>query len=124
MCEQGRHWLYEIWYPVYHSKIFHGVKWGGWGLQGKTYLSGRVKRRKKSRIFLLNNKKALLTEAAINRDSASVTAYINAGIFDSKEAADEAADFFCEKDFAEGVNIMIDYRNKNFKKTSIMDMEI
>ena len=74
--------------------------------------------------FLLNNKKALLTEAALNRDSASVTAYINAGIFDTKEAADEAADFFCEKDFAEGVNIMIDYRNKKFKKTSIMDMEI
>ena len=74
--------------------------------------------------FLINNKKALLTEAALNRDSASVTAYINAGIFDTKEAADEAADFFCENDFAEGVNIMIDYRNKNFKKTSIMDMEI
>ena len=74
--------------------------------------------------FLINNKKALLTEAALNRDSASVTAYINAGIFDTKEAADEAADFFCEKDFAEGVNIMIDYRNKKFKKTSIMDMEI
>jgi hypothetical protein len=74
--------------------------------------------------FLINNKKALLTEAALNRDSASVTAYINAGIFDTKEAADEAADFFCENDFAEGVNIMIDYRNKNFKKTNIMDMEI
>ena len=46
------------------------------------------------------------------------------GIFDTREAADEACDFFFETDFAEGVNIMIEYRNKKFKKTSIMDMEI
>ena len=74
--------------------------------------------------FLVNNKKVLLDEVAKNKDSASVTAYINAGIFATKEDADEACDFFCEKDFAEGVNILIDYRNKKFKKTSIMDMEI
>ena len=84
----------------------------------------KVEKRAEYLEFLINNKKALLTEVALNRDSASVTVYINAGIFDTKEAADEAADFFCEKDFAEGVNIMIDYRNKKFKKTSIMDMEI
>ena len=74
--------------------------------------------------FLSNNKKALLDEAALNKDSGAVKTYINAGIFGTKEAADEAADFFCEKDFAEGVNILLDYRNKTFKKTSIMDMEI
>ena len=74
--------------------------------------------------FLVNNKKALLDDAAKNKDSASVTAYIDVGIFDTREAADEACDFFCETDFAEGVNIMIEFRNKKFKKTSIMDMEI
>ena len=74
--------------------------------------------------FLTNNKKALLDEVSLNKDSVSLTAYIKTGIFATKEAADEAADFFCEKDFAEGVNMMIDYRNKNFKKTSILDMEI
>lgn len=74
--------------------------------------------------FLTDNKKALLDEVSLNKDSVSLTAYIKTGIFATKEAADEAADFFCEKDFAEGVNMMIDYRNKNFKKTSILDMEI
>lgn len=74
--------------------------------------------------FLTNNKKALLDKVSLNKDSVSLTAYIKTGIFATKEAADEAADFFCEKDFAEGVNMMIDYRNKNFKKTSILDMEI
>ncbi|MGP1432720.1 MAG: leucine-rich repeat domain-containing protein [Catonella sp.] len=74
--------------------------------------------------FLTNNKKALFDEAAVYKDSNKVLAYIHTGIFATKEDVDEAMDFFCEKDFAEGVNILIDYRNKTFKKTSIMDMEI
>ena len=74
--------------------------------------------------FLINNKKALFDEAVLYKDSSKVLAYIHTGIFTTKEDVDEAMDFFCEKDFAEGVNIMIDYRNKTFKKTSIMDMEI
>ncbi|MGP1612593.1 MAG: leucine-rich repeat domain-containing protein [Catonella sp.] len=74
--------------------------------------------------FLINNKKALFDEAVVYKDSSKVLAYIHTGIFATKEDVDEAMDFFCEKDFAEGVNIMIDYRNKTFKKTSIMDMEI
>ena len=96
-------------------------------MQSKTYISCRGLKMKKGLStlrFLVNNKKALLDDAAKNKDSALVTAYIDVGIFDTREAADEACDFFCETDFAEGVNIMIEYRNKKFKKTSIMDMEI
>ena len=74
--------------------------------------------------FLNVHRKTLLDEAAANKDSAAVMDYIKIGIFGTMEDADQASDFFCEKDFAEGVNIMIDYRNKNFKKTSILDMEI
>lgn len=74
--------------------------------------------------FLMNNKGAIFDGIIKNKDNSSLKEYIELGFFDSKKSVDDATDFFCENDFAEAVNIMLEYRNKRFKEESLLNWEL
>ena len=74
--------------------------------------------------FLRNNKKIILRSIADLKEATELEKIIKIGVFFKKNETDEAIDYFCENDFAEGVSILIDYRNKTFETNSIFDMEI
>lgn len=74
--------------------------------------------------FLITNKDTVLSKIIKNKDSSLLKDYIRLGLFEDKSFVDSATDFFCENDFAEAVNIMLEYRNRNFKEDSISDWEI
>lgn len=74
--------------------------------------------------YLFRKRRLILQELSSKKNREELESYIRTGLFDNKEVLDDAMDFLCDKDFAEGVGRLIDFRKKKFEKTSILDLEI
>lgn len=78
-------------------------------------------------VYLSYLRKKLLVivrEIAKEKNMEKLNAFIDTGLFDEKDILDKALDFLCDKDFAEGVGRLIEYRNRTFAKVSVLDLEI
>lgn len=74
--------------------------------------------------YLYRKRKLILTRLSSEKNMDNLAAFLKTGLFEKKEVLDEAMDFLCDKDFAEGVGSLIEYRNQRFGKTSVLDLEI
>lgn len=74
--------------------------------------------------YLYRKRKLILNRLAMEKNMEELNAFIRTGLFEEKRKLDEAMDFLCEKDFAEGVLRLVEYRDEKYGKTSVLDLEI
>lgn len=74
--------------------------------------------------YLYRKRNIILSKLSSEKNMDDLAIFLQTGLFEEKEVLDEAMDFLCDKDFAEGVGSLIEYRNQKFGRTSVLDLEI
>lgn len=80
--------------------------------------------RKEYLAYLLKNLDFILRGLVLKRDIEELNSFLKTGLFDEKEILDRATDFLCDKEFAEGVGKLMEFRDSKFEKTSVLDLEL